>query len=117
MLAVGLAACVSKRLAWPPSLPEFRELCFGLGPADDEIALAMDGKKGVFADLLRRTISSWDWLNLPTRELDRRLRANYDRALMRYQLEVLNVEYIALTDQSKLQSKLQKAGSQEVVNG
>ena len=77
----GWTACMRSTDGWPPTLPEFRQLCLGLGSDGDAIAhaLRMD-RDHVIARHLIESVTSWDRNHLSGKDLEQRYRQGLDAA-------------------------------------
>ena len=84
MLAGGLMRCLmrSSRNAWPPTLPEFRNLCLDLPAMDRAINLALNNLRtdDAFIIAMRRYIGSWELANKTLAELKPIARDAYEYA-------------------------------------
>lgn len=66
----------SSQYAWPPSLPEFRSLCFGIN--DDEIEERAK-------ELVYQKLGSFDYQRLTTRELEKKVSAAVPKAITEHE--------------------------------
>ena len=89
-LAAGLRACVDRGDDWPPPLPEFCALCFGLPERDRavQMCIARDWSSPV-TDAMRRTLPSFDLQHMSRREEIAHWRAVYGMAVEGAQDELL----------------------------
>ena len=78
-LATGLEACVARAADWPPTLPEFRALCFGI-PSLLQVRedLAHDSaRRQPFTVAVWRRIDAWAYRQADARTAERMLAEAY----------------------------------------
>jgi hypothetical protein len=81
-LADGIRACLKAADGWPPSLPEFRAMCFAI-PALHAMRCELssrDAKRTRFGLLVWQHLDSYRWRHADAREADRILREAYEAA-------------------------------------
>lgn len=85
-LAQGLGKCVERADPWPPSLPEFRNLC--LNQPDRDLVIQRAIRKIEYANdknpvviRLRKLIGGWELRNLPTNKVKHLAEAFYQQAV------------------------------------
>ena len=96
----GLELCLTRSDSWPPSLPEFLQLCLGLPDLETVTACVLSGQPtDDISILISRRIGTWDLRNKTERELRARIRPLYDIAYSEsiaetMMLETDNTQYI-----------------------
>ena len=83
-LEAGKRATLKRHGDWPPSLPEYRRLCLGLGSDADAVEAAMNrARDHPIGRYIAGGITSWDWSNLSTKDLEKRCRGGLEDARRR----------------------------------
>ena len=83
-LEAGRRGTLKRHSDWPPSLPEFRRLCLGLGSDADAVEAAMNRDRDhPIGRYIVGGITSWDWSNLSTKDLEKRCRGGLEDARRR----------------------------------
>ena len=80
-LAEGLRSCVASSDPWPPTLPEFRAMCFGI-PSLVAVRAEINGKadRTPFAILVWQRLDSYQFKQVSAKDAERMLRDAYDDA-------------------------------------
>jgi hypothetical protein len=81
-IAVGLQACIASADPWPPTLPEFRALCFdipSLLSVKTQLA-ARNTRRSAFATCVWGHLDSYSYHMAPADKADRMLREAYEEA-------------------------------------
>lgn len=82
LLRDGLRRCIhDRRDSWPPTLPEFRNLCLGLPDIDAAVLEALAGSQSPLAKRMRDTLPSFDRQRMSRAELVRHYRAVHAQAV------------------------------------
>ncbi len=88
MIREGLECCLTQTDTWPPTLPEFRQLCIGVPDMMVVVNKAITGKAN--DDVSReiaRLIGSWDLNRLSTIDLTRLGKSHYKNIIDRMMSE------------------------------
>jgi len=76
-LAAGIARLKVRLDPWPPSAPEFLQLCLDIPGRDEAIESVFAGDDNPVANYLRGSVTSWDRQHLSERDVRARYRASY----------------------------------------
>lgn len=82
-IAQGVERCLIGDYDWPPTLPEFRKLCFGIPTLSSVLAdvqFPTDGKPTPFIRLVWRFIDAYNLKRLSMQEADREIKRAYEKA-------------------------------------
>lgn len=100
LLLVGLRRCIHSQDPWPPSLPEFRAICFGIPAREFAVQQAIGGCDSAIAHRMRKLLTSHDWANRTTGELTAMLRGVYPQAVDEVKVSLLTQQYKKLLEVS-----------------
>lgn len=80
-LAAGLSACITSAEPWPPTLPEFRQMCLGI-PSEAVVRaeLRQGGNPSPFARLVWQHVDSYRYRHAAADKADRMLSEAYAAA-------------------------------------
>ena len=93
-VAEGVKACISRFSGWPPTLPEFRNLCLQIPDQDTAVRNALDDHGGKIALQMRGTLTSWDRQHMTRESLERHYRSVYEQCAQEYVESLLALELV-----------------------
>jgi len=92
MIVAGLNKCLTRQDPWPPSLPEFRQMCLNL-PSVDKIYQEVTQNRitNELSLLVRKKIPSWDWQTKTEKQLKGMVSVAYDELYEQAATEVIKI--------------------------
>ena len=77
----GLELCLARNDPWPPSLPEFIQMCLDIPDIETVTSQILSGRPtGTLSAMIAKQIGSWDLRNSTASELRKRVRTLYEIA-------------------------------------
>lgn len=92
MILAGLSKCLSRQDPWPPSLPEFRQMCLNMPSLEQVVQEVITGKsKSSLGFMIAKKIPSFDRQTKTEAQLRRMIISLYDDCYQDAAIEIIHI--------------------------